>query len=185
MTLRNTYYFMRHGQSEANIKKIIATKPEDNLGQNGLTTEGRKQVEASAMQLKEVLDELVIYSSDFLQTIETAAIVSKIFNTEIIVTKKIRERDFGDFDGMSTKPNYQKVWDHDESDGPDSTYANSESVNSIIRRVGSLINEAEGAHNNKNILFVSHGDTIILYKAHFYGEMPLHHMKNAEIRKLN
>lgn len=92
--LSNTYYVLRHGQSKANIAKIISSDPVISTKEHGLTSIGRDQVQTSAMKFcndyhnnrsgsasgnVNVNDiPVAIYSSDFTRARETANIFANV-----------------------------------------------------------------------------------------------------------
>jgi len=187
-SLNNRYFVMRHGESKANAKRIIISHPENGVKEDFALTElGQKQAEASAKESK-LGEQTVIYCSDFSRARETAEIVQKVLNASPIhVTHKLRERYFGDWES-SDSANYHKVWDHDLSSASH-TNDNVEAINSVLDRATGLIVELEGKYNDKDILLVSHGDTLQILQTSFQGSEPnkhrsLNHLDVAEIRRL-
>jgi bisphosphoglycerate-dependent phosphoglycerate mutase len=76
-TLRNTYFGLRHGESEANMEGIISSNPVIGTTIHGLTKTGRVQARRAATALIEAigrqnLKDCVFYSSDFTRARETA-----------------------------------------------------------------------------------------------------------------
>lgn len=188
MALKNQYYIMRHGESQANIEGIIVSNPKIGTVQYGLTDKGREDVRKSGVKsnLKDFLD--IIYSSDFLRTIETGEIISEICNgIEIVRTPLLRERYFGNFDGTADS-NYEKVWEKDEFDSG-SRPNDSESTLEVKDRIVKLFHFIEKKENNKNILLVAHGDILQIMKRVIKNMDPGKHRKEnhitqAEIIKL-
>jgi broad specificity phosphatase PhoE len=189
--LHNTYYALRHGKSQANAEGIIISHPEDGVPGFGLVEEGRGQVTASAeAALQEgVLDaSTIIISSDFARARETAEIAAKILGTEpATLNPALRERYFGNWD-RTHNGNYQHAWNEDVLD-PSHKRDNVESVDEVIARAGSLIATLEKEYTGKNILLVSHGDTLQILQTIFAHVSPgshrsLPHLGTGEIRKL-
>ncbi|MCK5026928.1 MAG: class I tRNA ligase family protein, partial [Candidatus Pacebacteria bacterium] len=92
----NVYTVMRHGQSEANVKKYVDNDPSDN---GGLTNDGKKQVKETAEKLKKEKFDIII-ASDFVRTKETAEISAEVIGfdkKDITYDKRIREVNTGDF----------------------------------------------------------------------------------------
>ena len=88
-------YFIRHGESEANVKKVFAGQKNDSL----LTNKGRKQAKATAKEIiKEKLKIDKIYSSPLRRAYETAEIIAKELGFDasaIIIEERIIEYDMG------------------------------------------------------------------------------------------
>ena len=87
-------YFVRHGQSEANLLKQFS-----NRGfKHGLTALGREQVHQLAHRLKhESLS--YIYSSPLMRAVQTAEVLSSELNLQYEVTDALREYDCGTLEG--------------------------------------------------------------------------------------
>lgn len=187
-SMNNIYFFIRHGQSLANLKHLVITKPENAITHYGLSAVGKKQVKDSIKANKELDKDTIIYSSDFKRARETAEIVSKYLKSgKPIFSKNLRERNLGIFE--KGKDNmYHELW---ENDLKGKTLKSCESVSSIAKRIKELIANIEKTHKNKNILLVTHGD-IISVGLSVLNKKPVkqHHKifsisKNAEISKVN
>ena len=191
-TLSNTYFVLRHGKSKANEEEIIVSDPEAGIAGYGLTAAGKDEVLASVKKAREenMLDEsVVIVSSDFQRTKETAELAASVLHTkELIFTPKLRERYFGGWDRQHNS-NYQRVWDEDARDHTH-TVRGVESVADVLARAMSLIEDLEKKYSSRKILLVSHGDTLQILQTAFKAAHPsthrsLDHLKTAEIRRLN
>jgi len=185
--LNNRYFLMRHGESHANRQGIIISDPKIGTIEFGLTGLGIEQVIKTASETR-LNYETIIYCSDFLRTVETADAVARIIDTDTINTEiALRERFFGEWDGTGTD-NYVRVWNADEKQENQQKY-NVESVESVAKRTTQFIQTLESQHQNKNILLVSHGDTLQILMTAFSGVCPTTHrkmnpIKTAEIRAL-
>jgi len=190
--LHNTYFAARHGESVANREKIIVSNPKEGTTGYPLTEEGREQVRESfekAIANNTFSKPVIIFTSDFLRARETADIASELVPTEIMIsTEDLRERFFGLFE-KSPDINYQKVWDNDnnaEIENSDS----SETAENVRKRALRIVQQAERHYENKDILIVSHGDTLRILETAFRNMKANDHMRltpftNAEIRTLN
>jgi len=200
-SLKNQYFAMRHGQSEANVAGIIVSDPNIGCSQYGLTEHGQQQVIESASNTKELKQDTLIISSDFLRAQNTAEITQKILNTTypIQYSTALRERFFGVLNGQNDTQ-YQMVWDIDQQN-PDHQEFGVESTNQVVLRASALIKQLEeqsfngqdnhDQHNTgKNILLVAHGDVLQLLQT-WFQDVPasqhrsLPHLETAEIRCLN
>lgn len=184
--LRNTYYVLRHGQSEANVQGLIIGNPVVGCVQYGLTDEGRQQVEAS-VGISDLNAESIFVTSDFKRSRETATIASETVDASMpIIDKRLRERYFADLDGTSNQ-NYYQVWDVDVHD-PDHTQWGVESMNSVIDRILACIADLEEQYKNETIVLVGHGDPLDALWQVAHGKSAGTHketpLENAELRKL-
>lgn len=186
--MNNIYYFMRHGQSLANLKHLVISSPDNGVKHYGLSALGKKQALESISKNKDLDKNTIIYSSDFKRAIETAEIVSSYLKTKKpILRKELRERFLGVYE--KGKDNmYHKLW---EEDIKGKTLKSVEPVTSVAKRVEKLIKEIETKYKNKKIIFVTHGDIISIGLSIINNkEIIKHHqiysiLENAEIRKAN
>jgi probable phosphoglycerate mutase len=180
---------MRHGESVANISGLIISDPKVGCNKYGLTTKGATQAHDSVIGNIELSQETLIFASDFLRTIETAEIAQNILKIpEIILETRLRERYFGEYDGTQHE-NYEKVFEFDQKDHTHSNFG-VESVENVITRTTSLIDDIENQYVGKSILLVSHGDPLHILFACFTGIHPTDrfkflNFKNAEIRRMH
>ena len=150
----NTYWLMRHGESESNVKRII-----DPGNHNfPLTSKGRKQAEKSANELKKKLKNKkinLIIASPVTRTKETAEIAAKILGIGVATDERLKEIQLGpaltgchDSKYHETYPTYQSKFEQRPPDG--------ESLTDIHARQWGFIKELEDKHEDKNILIFSH-----------------------------
>lgn len=185
--MNNLYFFMRHGESKANIKRKVISFPKNGVLQYGLTPLGKKQTLLSISKSKELDKNTIIYSSDFKRARETAEIAYKYLNLKKpTLRKELRERNLGNYE--KGKDNiYSLLW---KKDLQGKTLESVESVVDVSKRIINLISFLEKKHKNKIILLVTHGDIIsiglsVLQKKN----LKEHHknfslVKNAEIIKV-
>lgn len=179
---------MRHGQSMANVRGIIVSDPGmGTLGEYGLSPAGRQQaIEAAKRSGLGALT--VIFSSDFSRAAQTAQIVREYVGAERVgYAKALRERNFGTWEGTSCV-NYARVWAADAQD-PDDQAAGAEAASAVLDRVTAFVAALERAHEDRDILLVSHGDTLQILQAGFRRMSPaahrsLPHLETAEIRRV-
>ena len=189
-TLKNRYFVLRHGRSEANEKKIVVSYPENGVPLYGLTPEGENQARESVKKALEsglLNSDTIIISSDFKRTNETAHIAKEILGTAaVIFSEKLRERKFGDWELQPS--NYQVVWDEDAKNAEHKTRG-VESTREVLARVTSLVKDLEKEYEGKTILLVSHGDAIQILQTAFQRvdsgtHRKLPHIDTAEIMRL-
>jgi len=185
--LRNRYFVMRHGQSKANVAGIIVSRIEtDASGDYGLSEAGREQVRVAA-QSCQLPARTLVCSSDFARAVQTARIVAEYLEAPpVTVTSALRERSFGAWEGTPVE-NYHQVWAADQASG---VAANGvEPADAVLDRATALVAGLERQHDNRDILLVSHGDTLQILQAGFARMDParhrrLPHLETAEIRRM-
>mmetsp|Transcript_8516 Transcript_8516/g.18413 ORF Transcript_8516/g.18413 Transcript_8516/m.18413 type:complete len:250 (+) Transcript_8516:96-845(+) len=194
-TLAQSYCALRHGQSLANVAKIISSDPKISTVEHGLSDVGKAQArEAGESFAEEYLqtsqsDEyegVAIISSDFTRARETASLFAeglarsniKLYNGGVVLEPRLRERFFGELNGGSDT-RYQDVWDEDIKD-PDHNVFDVESANSVLDRTTKLITEldeklqsasSDGDNGTKckgwKCILVAHGDVLQILQTGF------------------
>lgn len=189
LNMKNRYFMMRHGESVANRKGLIACRPSSALNSYGLTARGAEQVMAAAVNTR--LDEhTVIVSSDYLRARESAEIVHGILCSDypLQLEPELRERDFGELE-LSEDSNYEHVWQQDMSD-PSKRVYNAELVGDVLQRSLKVLQQLDDLYQNQNILLVGHGDVLQILLSYSQNIDTRFHrtitpLKNAEIRSLS
>jgi broad specificity phosphatase PhoE len=211
--LRNSYWVMRHGQSKANVGGVIVSSIDaDRRGDFGLSEAGREQVLAAARGSGLTAGTLIC-SSDFARARQTAQLMGDCLGTdEVVSAPALRERYFGDFDGGPVA-GYAIIWAADEAGsppagsppggspdagGPDagsppaggSADSGVETAAAVLNRAAGLVAGLERGYSGRDILLVSHGDTLQILQAGFAGIDPsrhrtVPHLEVAEIRRLH
>lgn len=151
--------FMRHGQAENNVNRILVGRHIE----SHLTEQGRRQVADAARDLRNVAIEK-IYVSPVTRAIETAKIVCDRLGTSYEVDERLYEIELGKLVGM----NYEEVItkygnlflkfykDHD----PILSGFGVETFASVKNRVKRFLDEIIERHREKNILTITHLDPI-------------------------
>lgn len=102
---KTVFIFVRHAESEKNIHDIT--------GGNGaqLTDEGRRQATALSLALLDVIkgEDVDIISSNTIQTIQTAKLISNALKRHYWVTDRLKPAGMGVIDGL-TKKEVQKKY---------------------------------------------------------------------------
>ncbi len=139
-------YFVRHGESEANVRGIFAGQRNDSI----LTEKGRKQAENTAEEIiKEGINIDQIISSPLKRSTETAQIIADRLGLEVATDKRITEYDMGTLSGTSWQAISSKTLINAEG---------AEDIKLFAKRVFSCIKEL--SKQPENILVVSHGGVI-------------------------
>jgi len=147
----NSYFVMRHGEAEHNIREIISSKSDN---PHHLTEKGKKNAEEASKKLPKI-DK--IFASPFVRTKETAGIVAEklgIEKNDIVFDERLREPDFGDFEGKSNAE-YHKYF-LSLSEKFTKRAPNGESLIEVKNRMGEFLYEIEKQYSDKNILIITH-----------------------------
>lgn len=152
-------YFVRHGESEGNKKKI-------HQGENvPLSKIGKVQAEAVAKRLKNLgID--IIYSSPYLRAKQTAEIISKELKLPIEYWEQLKElRRPTDLEGLKySDPRASKIKKaiKENQTKPDWKYSDDESYNDLINRAGKVEKHIFNQHKDQNVLCISHIQILVM-----------------------
>jgi len=150
--------FLRHGQAENNIKKILAGR---SPGVN-LTEVGIQQAEQAGKML-EPLNISAIYSSPIDRALQTAEIVGRQCDLEISIDDRLIELDMGKF----TKMPYDEIFAKHGNvflkfyEGSEEVSENGvETFTKVQKRVLDMADFIINKHKNENVVLVTHMDPI-------------------------
>jgi isoleucyl-tRNA synthetase len=191
----NTYFIMRHGETNHNVKNLVNTVT--NSGSH-LTEKGKDQVRASALEIKDKGIDLII-TSPFNRTKETTKIVQDILglsDEQIILDDRLHEISLPMYEG--------RTWTEYHNDYPktvenfNNAPEGNESYLDVKRRAMSFLFEIEEQYKDKKILIVTHGgpawlmiagalmfsneETLELIKSR--ENLNYNYLANAEIKEL-
>jgi broad specificity phosphatase PhoE len=102
-----------------------------------------------------------IYSSPMTRTQETAEIIAQSIGKQIIFDDRLLEV-LTPFQGLSEEENSKMQESTSLYYHPYHLKYGGETIESMIKRLKSMFLDIKDQHNNKNILFVSHGDPIMV-----------------------
>ncbi|SFE42518.1 histidine phosphatase family protein [Peptostreptococcus sp. D1] len=155
--MNNTYYLVRHGETEWNTMGRT-----QGHGDSPLTELGIVQAENAAIALSKFPIDM-IYCSDLGRAVQTAEIIGKKLNKEVIATESLREMGFGEWEGMKIKNIQEKfpamfgIW----RNSPDRLdIKGAENLFIVKERQDKLIEELNEKYSDKHILLVSHSVTV-------------------------
>lgn len=170
--LKNEYFVLRHGESEANAAGLISSNLERGVRTHGLTPKGASQVTSSVNEAKRkgwLNNKTMIFSSDFKRAAETADIARQILNARPIKFERaLRERDLGMFDSKKGLP-YTQIWPRTDEEANYHKVKDVEGPQQILSRLARLINKLEEKYTTERLLLVTHGDIIQVLQAAFAG----------------
>lgn len=181
-------FLLRHGQSEANVSRIIASSPASARDAYGLTATGRDQIRASVSAARasgQLAGRCHVISSPLLRARESAAIAADLLSSVVCLDDRLVERGFGALE-LGSDDRYEQVWSEDRADPAHAKWS-VESAESVRERVTALVRELyEGAARGTFVL-CTHGDVASLLLCASGGTPLTRHrdvgaMDNAEIR---
>ena len=150
--------FLRHGQAENNIKKILAGRtPGINL-----TEQGREQAEQAAKMIKS-LDISAIYSSPIDRAMQTAEIVGKHCDIKPISDNRLIELDMGKFTMVPYDEifkNHGNVFLKFYEGSLEISHNGVESFAEVQKRVFDIVDFVRNEHKGQNVVLVTHMDPI-------------------------
>jgi len=133
-------YFV-HGATDDNVTHCSSGWKDLTLNEIGI-----KQAESLSTNIKNEKFDLVV-CSDLKRAVQSAGIVFK--NTKVIYDSRIRECNYGDFNGKESK--FVIYSDHVSL-----PFINGESLEDVEKRVKSLCRELLEKYDGKKIAFMSH-----------------------------
>lgn len=181
--MMTTLYFMRHAQSEANLKDILASRQDYEL-----TEKGHNDAGAIAAELKDLVSISRIVSSPLARAAQTAAPIADAYGLTVETEARIIEQELGKFAGktygeLDSEPNYM----HDRTQRwtwvPE---GGGESYEMIAERLRPFFEELDSSSDD-SILFVTHAVTMRLIRATLeqtLPDYPYEIAKNGEIWKV-
>lgn len=184
----NTYFLMRHGESESNVKHVLNSDPQV---VNGLTETGKSQIETTLKNLDGNID--MIFYSPLQRAKETALMVKEALGLSDAVCyedARLRELGMGAFEGADIDVK-AAAFKNPQEEFIQSVNG-SETLTELKIRVGEFLYEIERIHKGKRILIVSHGDPLWMLESVAKGvdqkgalELGESYIKNAEVRELS
>lgn len=144
-------YILRHGQTNYNLEGRFQGQVDTVLNEIG-----EKQVEETALELKQVEFDVVI-SSPLTRAIQTA---KKVTNQAIQKDNRIIERSFGLLEGKLSVPDYEENYEKYEI----------EPMENLQKRVNEFLDEIKKKYSQKqNVLIVTHEAIAQVVEAYFRG----------------
>lgn len=164
--MANTFYIVRHGQTNWNI--LGRTQGH---GNSDLTKKGLEQA-------KELADAIVdypidyIYSSDLGRAVQTAQIIANKLNLDVKKTSALREMGFGIWEGLlieEIKRDHLDTYNIWRNEPHLVNIEGGENLHIIKERTDKFIEELNKKYDNKHILLVSHSVTVRAMLLSFLG----------------
>ncbi|MBI2122250.1 MAG: class I tRNA ligase family protein [Candidatus Sungbacteria bacterium] len=154
--VKGNWFFVRHGETDFNKERRI----QGQTAGGPLNELGKKQAYETAQRLKPYKIDLII-SSDLARAKDTAEIIAKELNAEIIFDAALRERNYGIAEGTTPeerKQHYPELEDRlkEYTFVPDG----GENLPTMEKRIYRALAQHKKNHLHKNIVIISHGATL-------------------------
>jgi len=156
---------VRHGESAWNALGIV----QGQASAPGLTDRGRRQASTLARQLQG-RPVAALFSSDLTRARQTAEIIAEGVGTVAVLDDRVRERDFGVFEGGPSTELTAAVTgvDGDRVVDADARPAGGESVRDLYDRVAWFVDSVDGGTDG-DVVVVCHGGAIRVATAYLEG----------------
>ncbi len=154
--MRNIY-FVRHGETNANIEKRYCGFTDIELNENGII---------QAKEVSEKIKDLEIdlfFSSDLLRAKMTANEINKNHNLDIEYLENLREMNFGELENLTFKEIGEKFPKEKEkiiAFKNEYVFPSGESLKILYERTNKCLKEILNKYKDENILIVSHSGAI-------------------------
>jgi broad specificity phosphatase PhoE len=158
-----TFYFVRHGESEANAAHRFAGRTD-----SPLTPRGREQAEAVADALAKVTFDRIV-SSPLSRCFDTALAIAKRHDLPVDVEPDLVEIDVGEktgtpFDEVRGLPNWR--------DDGFVAWPGGETLDQVLERALRAIRKIARESAGQRVLVVGHGGVTRILMSHFLGILP-------------
>lgn len=176
--MKTNFYFIRHGETESNAKKIW----QGSQGISCLSEKGKTAVRNLAKQVDTLCLE-ILFSSNLLRAVQTAKILSCHCDIPIKIKKEFAEVNFGDAEGKTLEdvqkqyPEVAELWFNPRMDRFDNHFPDGETVWEVLERVFTVLNtiydyQCKKGYEEWNIGIVSHAGVITSLMAAVGVESP-------------
>jgi len=161
--------FLRHGETDSNKKETYLGWTDTDLNEEGI-----RQAQCAKQKLLDAKFDF-IYSSPLKRAVQTARVLAKGLNTEIIVDNSLKERNFGIWEDITYKEitlRYPKEHDLWIKDWVNYCIPEGESCTNLYERVEKFIDDLiMSIHESENIsvLIVTHLGCIRNAISHLLG----------------
>lgn len=149
-------YLVRHGQTDWNLDRKIHGSTDIPLNENGQMQAKNVAEDISKLKINRII------SSDLSRAKETAEIINEKIGASIKLDKRLREVNYGDFEGKPVESFTEEMWD-EFNKNPEKS--NGESRVNVYKRIKSFFDELESDEGNTLIVTHSGALRMMLYYA--------------------
>jgi probable phosphoglycerate mutase len=147
---RRTFFFLRHGQTDWNVEGRFQGHSDRALNARGVA----QAHEAARLIAAHPVD--LIVASPLIRALTTAAIVAEAIGKPVRIDSELKERHFGDFEGLVVAEVKRKLGLQPHERLLHQLPANAESWPETGARCARVLRRWLEAHPDSTILFVSH-----------------------------
>lgn len=110
----------------------------------------------------------IVFCSPLIRAKQTATIVNEDKNIDIIYDKRLRERNYGEFEGTNKSSfNYNDFWTYNKN----IKYAKAENVQDFFKRIYNFLDELKLKYQDKNVLIICHAGVLKAIECYANGMM--------------
>lgn len=153
-------YVTRHGETEYNALDRISGVTDILLTENGIA-----QARAMAQKAKEYGDIQRIIASPLKRAQMTAQIVGEVLGLPVQTDERLREWDYGSFEGMSR---FTEGFAETKAEFGVKMRGGGESVFQIVQRTYNVIDDVKRLYPDENVLLVCHGGICRVIDSYFH-----------------
>lgn len=155
-------FVIRHRQTEWNVLKKMQGFADIPLNERGL----EQANEAKINLIDKTYD--IVFCSPLIRAKQTATIVNEDKNIDIIYDKRLRERNYGEFEGTNKSSfNYNDFWAYNKN----IKYAKAENVQDFFKRIYNFLDELKLKYQDKNVLIICHAGVLKAIECYANGMM--------------
>ena len=153
-----TLIFIRHAQSEGNLRDVCSGQLDFPLVDQGFS-----QAERVADYLQKNYSIDAVYASDLCRTVQTARPTANAFGLDIVSDPRLREASAGSWEGHKWQELTQKypliypLWMRYQMDRNDPRPEGSECREEVVERVSEALKDIVNAHPNGCVAIFCHG----------------------------
>ena len=180
--------FIRHGETDFNRARLYFGHLDPDLNETGIEQLRKAKI---LFEKREKMPD-VVFSSDLKRCSQSMEILQIDEETEKILTKDLREINFGIFEGKTyeeIKNKYPEKVEKMKDDWRNLKADKGESINEMMLRVAEKMNEIINQYRNKKILVVAHAGVIqALTSYYLFGNLDGYwkfKINNGSITKLH
>lgn len=161
----NSFYLVRHGEAENNLKDILNASVHTEYH---LTSRGKQQAQEATEYLKQYPIDFIV-TSPLARAQETGMIIAQQLGVSLSIDSRLTETRFGSFEGQGIQSFLRFMQEHGGRTVGDPDHQ-IEGYMDIRERVQALLSDIGNSFQGKHIILVSHLDTLQELYAELLGE---------------